>query len=392
MQNNSILLSVVVPTKNRYYYLKYLLEYVKEIDLPQIELIVQDNSDDIEGQRDFEIWFNEFNGGPNFIYEYVSHSLSVIENSDRAIRKVNGKYVMFLGDDDIFSQHVLELLSYMEKESIHAAFPKNSSYSWPNVKSRLYGDKLSGKYVPTLHTSKITVLSGKDELGKVLQLGGTDILQLPRVYHGIVSRSILESIYDLTGSYFPGPSPDMANAVAVSLLVDKYIVVDIPYIISGHSKQSTGGQGAEGKHYGEIKNIKHLPSNTADLWNEEVPFYWSGYTIYAESVMQSLSRMKKGSLLKKINLNYLYATCLVFDSSYKDRIWKVINQVKGNNEVSPLKISFLYAKVWIYRLSYHLKHNTRYFNPNKTSEKVLFFENILEVARYNDQIISSKVK
>lgn len=392
MQNSPILLSVVVPTKNRYYYLKYLLKYVKEISLSQIEVIVQDNSDDKVGQKDFENWLRDFKESTNIIYEYIDYPLSVIENSDLAVKKANGKYVMFIGDDDIFSKHVLKLLFYMDKESIHAAFPKNSSYSWPSVKSRLYGDKLSGKYTPTPHTAQIKVLSGYQELVKLLQTGGTDILQLPRVYHGIVSRKILESICRITGSYFPGPSPDMANAVAVSLCIDKYIVVDIPYIVSGHSRQSTGGQGAEGKHFGEIRDIKHLPVDTADNWNEEVPFYWSGYTIYAESVMQSLNRMKQDSLLEKINLNYLYATCLVFDTNYKDRIWKTINNNKKDKGVSLFTICFLYVKVWFHRIAYHVKHNAQYLSSKKNTDKVLVFENILEVARYNDVDISNRSK
>src|SRR5690606_4099372 len=125
--------------------------------------------------------------------------------SDRAVNKVSGKYVMFIGDDDIFSQHVFDLIQYMEDNSIGAAFPQNSSYSWPSVKSRFYGDKLSGKYVHTAHTCEIKIMSAKSELKKVLKLGGTDILKLPRVYHGILRHDILKNINNLTGSYFPGP-------------------------------------------------------------------------------------------------------------------------------------------------------------------------------------------
>lgn len=391
MQDNFIHLSVVVPTKNRYFYLKYLVEYIKEINLSQIELIIQDNSDDLVGQKEFTSWIQEYINF-NIVYEFIESPLSVIENSDKAVHKANGKYIMFIGDDDIFSKHVLRLLDYMDKESIGAAFPRNSSYSWPNVKSRLYGDKLSGKYIPTSNTSKIKILSGPEELKKVLHLGGTDILELPRVYHGIVRNDILKEIYNISNSYFPGPSPDMANAVAVSLFTNRYIVIDTPYVISGHSKQSTGGQGAEGKHFGEIRNIKHLPSDTADKWSAEVPFYWSGYTIYAESVIQSILRMNKVELLNNLNLNFLYATCLVFDTNYKERIIKAINSNKNQKSVSWLEISLLYIKVWKNRIKYHIKHNSKYFSIEKKNDKVMYFENILEVAKYNDEVILNKTQ
>ena len=42
----SVILSVVVPTKNRYFYLDYLLRYFVTITSDKIELIIQDNSDD----------------------------------------------------------------------------------------------------------------------------------------------------------------------------------------------------------------------------------------------------------------------------------------------------------------------------------------------------------
>lgn len=390
MQNDQILLSVVVPTKNRYYYLKYLLDYVKEVNIASLEVIIQDNSDDLIGQKDFESWLKDASIN-NIVYEFVDYPLSVIENSDRAVNKVSGKYVMFIGDDDIFSQHVFDLIQYMEDNSIGAAFPQNSSYSWPSVKSRFYGDKLSGKYVHTAHTCEIKIMSAKSELKKVLKLGGTDILKLPRVYHGILRHDILKNIHNLTGSYFPGPSPDMANAVAVSILIDKYVLIDIPYIISGHSKQSTGGQGAEGKHFGEIKNIKHLPIDTADNWSAWVPFYWSGYTIYAESVLKSLERMNMDVMLRNFNFNYLYATCLVFDTNFNDRIWSTVRfNVGKSKNISLIKIGFLYLKVWLYRINYHLKHNLGYIFSKKNSKNILFFENIIEVARYNDNLILNK--
>lgn len=46
MKTNNILLSVIVPTKNRYEYLKQCITTLASIDNGSIELIIQDNSDD----------------------------------------------------------------------------------------------------------------------------------------------------------------------------------------------------------------------------------------------------------------------------------------------------------------------------------------------------------
>jgi len=43
---NSILLSIIIPTKNRYKYLKECLISLNMINSTQFEIIVQDNSDD----------------------------------------------------------------------------------------------------------------------------------------------------------------------------------------------------------------------------------------------------------------------------------------------------------------------------------------------------------
>ena len=64
-------------------------------------------------------------------------------------------------------------------------------------------------------------LDVKSELKKVIKDGFGTLGLLPKVYQGVVSRQLLDKLYDKCGTYFPGPSPDMANAVALSILTDK---------------------------------------------------------------------------------------------------------------------------------------------------------------------------
>ena len=381
------LLSIVVPTKNRYFYLKYLVTYFNQIKDLGIELIIQDNSDELEDQPNFKNFLENLDD-PRIIYSFIEEGLSVIDNSDEALLKASGEYVTFIGDDDIFSHHLISFLKEAKAKNISAILPEKSSYSWPDITSRFYGNKLSGKFTQTKISGEKKIISTSEELDKVLKLGGTEILELPRVYHGIIKRSILQKIYDQTGSYFPGPSPDMANAVAICNFLDQLLVIDIPLVISGHSSRSTGGQGAAGKHFGEVANIAHLPKNTSQNWTSEVPFYWSGYTIYAESAIQALKRLNLADKLLKLNYNFLYATCLVFDTHYKERIIKTINESLDSKQgVSKVKINFLYVKVWLNRIVYHLKNNMKYLFKNGSSEKVFEKKDIYEVALLNDKMI-----
>ena len=128
----------------------------------------------------------------------------------------------------------------------------------------------------------------------------------------------------------------------------------MPLIISGHSILSTGGQGAQGQHFGEIAKIKHLPKNTASNWTKEVPFYWSTYTIYAESVIQALKRMGMQKKLKKFNFEYLMACCLVFDTNYRDRARQVYQR---KSVLYKGMIYYYFILIWIKRLFFHLKIN-----------------------------------
>ncbi|MBB4806189.1 hypothetical protein HNP38_001461 [Chryseobacterium defluvii] len=381
------ILSIIVPTKNRHYYLEYLVNYFHDLDCREVQLVIQDNSDDNEAQKKFFNSLQNLNDD-RIIYNYVKESISVIDNSDLALSQATGEYVTFIGDDDIFSKYIIDLVKEIRSKNIDSVLPLKGSYSWPDIKSRLYGNKLSGKFTQTSVSGKITEIKPREEMDKLLKCGGTDILDLPRVYHGIVKLSVLKEIKESTGSFFPGPSPDMANAVALGINVRNHILIDIPYVISGHSKSSGGGMGASGRHIGEISNFKHLPKDTADNWSKEVPFYWSGYTIYAESMLQALKRLRKKDLLKKINYNYLYAMCLVFDTPYKDRIKSTIaKESESNPDISGFKIKLYYFQAWKDRIIFHLRKNLRYILPESKETGVYELSDTFEVAELNDEQI-----
>ena len=53
VMNNRKLLSIVVPTKDRYKYLKYLIELIASFNSDEVELVIQDNSEDNKEILDF---------------------------------------------------------------------------------------------------------------------------------------------------------------------------------------------------------------------------------------------------------------------------------------------------------------------------------------------------
>jgi hypothetical protein len=116
----------------------------------------------------------------------------------------------------------------------------------------------------------------------------------------------------------------MANAVALAYVVQNYVYVSIPTIISGQSPKSTGGQGARKQHHGTIESQPHLPADTAAKWSPSIPRFWSGATIYAESARRAVAAISGRE--EKFNYLYLYAACLVFERQYVREVMKVLLQ------------------------------------------------------------------
>jgi len=383
-----IKLSVVVPTKNRHFYLEYLVNYFKSINSDKIELIIYDNSESVL-REEFISFLNIVNDKRINYYE-DDNEMSQTENCDMAVSKAKGEYITLLGDDDIFSKHILTHIEQWGEGEIEVILPVKGTYLWPDVKPRLYGNKLSGMFKLGQVSNKIVKTESKKILIKVMNRGGSEMLNLPRIYHGIVSKKILNKIFEDCGTYFPGPSPDIANAISICKYVKNYIIIDTPLIISGQSILSAGGQGAEGNHFGEISKIKQLPKNTAKEWSKKIPFYWSGKTIYAESVLKALKKMDMNEYFEKFNYEYLYASCFVFDTNYKHRIKKCTNE--HMSFLKWVKIFYYCCLIWLRRLLFHFRNNLVLILPNifKPKVRIFFKQNILEVAILNDKIIESK--
>ena len=86
-----IKLSVVVPTKNRHFYLEYLVNYFKSINSDKIELIIYDNSESVL-REEFISFLNIVNDKRINYYE-DDNEMSQTENCDMAVSKAKGEYI-----------------------------------------------------------------------------------------------------------------------------------------------------------------------------------------------------------------------------------------------------------------------------------------------------------
>jgi glycosyltransferase involved in cell wall biosynthesis len=308
------LLSVVIPTKNRYSNLIPLISALVERSSSELEIVIEDNSEDNE----IFLKFYENMNSKNIKYFYCKEWRSVGTNSDQAILHSTGKYVMFIGDDDAFVRQTIDVVKIMDEFNIDSCGCDYSYYRWPTA---LGNGKNSFEYMALGDLVRWPNLD--KEISKIMKNGIQGKRNLPGVYHGIVRRDILNKIYERAGSFFPGPSPDMSNSFALSFFVKKHMILSIPFVIDGYSKASTGHLTEEKKHIGKLEDQIFLPKETINEWTEQIPKIWLPNTIWPESAIQAIKKCGYEELFEKFNytamyikISHLYPQCRAICKEY----------------------------------------------------------------------------
>ncbi len=305
---------MVVPSKNRYRTLFPLVDALMKWESRDFELVVQDNStNNSEAIEHFKPYAND----ERLKYFYVSEFLNANQNCDLAISRATGEYVCFIGDDDGVVPRIVDFCQLMYNNQIDSAHCTPAYYNWPDLVIQFYGKAMSGKMTILNPSGKIDILNTEKELDKLLAEGGLVITRLPRVYHGVVRKSCLDALKAQTGTYFPGPVPDMAGAVAMTYFVKKHVNVDFPIVISGASGHSMAGRGAVKRHISRIEDEKTLPSDAAANWSKLLPRYWAPQTIWPEAAIKALEKLGKEEKISQLNLGKIYAACLMYVPDFR---------------------------------------------------------------------------
>lgn len=113
--NNSPLLSIVIPTKDRYECLIPVINTIlKHVISSDFELVIHDNS--ISNDSVLPFFNNHVDS--RLKYFYVKDYLSMVDNTLLAINQSKGKYATFIGDDDLVSPFICEITKLLDKKNI----------------------------------------------------------------------------------------------------------------------------------------------------------------------------------------------------------------------------------------------------------------------------------
>jgi glycosyltransferase involved in cell wall biosynthesis len=313
MNSGDPLLSIVIPSRNRAAYSKSTIQSILSIRSPNLQLVVEDNSDSDQ----LATWVKETIDDSRLVFSHSLIPVSMVKNYDRAVLRATGEYVSLIGDDDCVNPEILDAAIWARNNQIDAVTPTTPAhYVWPDLHLRSSASISAGELRVSPFTGEVSFPDPESEMRKCVRDAGLNFHALPKAYYGIIRRECLLRIREKTGTYFPGPSPDMAVALAAANYVGRMCRVDYPLFLPGSSARSNAGLSGMGKHIGRLRDQPHLPTTCEEDWSEVVPLFYSVETMWAESAVSALESIGRNDLLSEFNVSRLYAECAMWHPEY----------------------------------------------------------------------------
>lgn len=331
------LVSVVVPTHNRSKYAIPCVKSLLEIQSDRLQVVVHDTSND---ECALSHWAST-QADPRLVYVHWKSRLSMTENHEHAIALAEGEYVCLIGDDDTVSARIIEAAEYARSEAIEMLTPQvKAFYYWPDFRTKFYGAAHAGRIYLDTFSGGCTQYDVSRRLDTALYEAcqGTDAL--PKLYHGLVKRSLLDTLRQRSGKIFFGTSPDMSASISLALIGKRYSLIDFPFTMPGGGGGSNSGRSAMGKHKGDLKSDPHMKPFTDLRWPEELPMFFSVETVWAHAAWATLEGLGDEAHKAQFNLARLYALCLFHHRDYAKEILSARRAAQrgGNTQVGTVRL------------------------------------------------------
>ncbi|MDD3182165.1 MAG: glycosyltransferase family 2 protein [Alphaproteobacteria bacterium] len=310
---NPPLLSVVIPTHNRARYARYAIESILSIKSPLLQLVVHDTSVSDE----LEVFVAEHVSDERLKYIRYRDRLSLTENHNAAMKAADGEYVCLIGDDDTIMPEAIEATQWARDNAIDALTPTVvANYAWPDFRSRFFGMAHAGRLYIKPDFRKARLVDAKVALRKSLQRSAQGTEDLPKIYHGIIRRSVMEEIRRKSGNYFHGSSPDASGALGIALMISTFVEMDYPLTLPGAAGSSASGRSAVNTHKGKLAEDPQTAGFVKAGWPREVPRFFSVETVWAHAGIETIRQIQPNRL-KDFDFIRLYATCWLKHKDYR---------------------------------------------------------------------------
>jgi hypothetical protein len=314
------ILSILIPTKDRYGTLLPVINALTtQIPDQRLEFVICDNS----ANPNLEQVALLTGGDMRISYAHSAQQMSIVENTERGIGLCRGEFICFIGDDDLVSPHILSVVEWLKSRGGDCLIYPPARYWWSSVvfAKETRSQRPGVFWLPLDRDGAVRVHDSAEELATVLARGGVSYIDLPRLYHGVVSRRAVDRIFAQFGRYVPGSSPDMALCLALALTNAKYLRIAYPLTVFGASRNSGGGLTAARRHFGRIEDQSTLPRDILANWDPRLPRIWSEQVIYPQTIHEVLSRVGRKNT---VSLPTLYGSLIAYEPHIARHLWPIL--------------------------------------------------------------------
>jgi hypothetical protein len=240
-------ISLLIPTRERAETLRATLRNVVTIDDPDLEIIVSDNAsadatpEVIAAQND-----------PRLRMVRTASRVSQRQNFEHAVSAASGDYLMMIGDDDAVLVRQWPLLRAIlaERKPMALSWPA-LFYHWPGAEKRGGGGRL--RLTRKTLFGPLIERSSAEHLASIRRLERTREDFSPKLYHGLMSRRLIDALRMRTGMVVGSGQVDAYMSAAALPFMESYLYLRHPLSVLGMGPKS-GGSSIAAQHRADDPN------------------------------------------------------------------------------------------------------------------------------------------
>lgn len=314
------LLSIAIPTHNRSRYAVHAIRSLLALPDPRLEVIVSDTSTDGELAAALAGAHGALRADPRLKYLRPAERLDMTGNHNFALAAATGEYVCLIGDDDTIAPEALEAAEWASRHGVDAIAPEVvANYAWPDFRSRYFGAGHAARLYVAGRVGDWAWVDSAQALDAALAGAAQGTEGLPKIYHGLVRRALLERMRAGSGDYFHGSSPDVSGAMGLAAVCSRFLVVRYPLTVPGASGGSNTGRSALNQHKGRLGGEAQTRAFVEKGWSAGVPKFFSVETVWAHAALETLTQLAP-QRVRDYNFARLIGVCLELHHEYRDEI------------------------------------------------------------------------